>query len=380
VRLVTTAQGCRELAREAAEAPRIALDLESDGLFAYRARVCTAQLAWKEEVAVVDVLATSGLAPLAELLSATGPVKVVHDTAFDARLLAEAGVVLGNVHDTAILARMLGRTHAGLSPVLLAELGVHLPKDLQHHDWRKRPLDDAALGYLTGDVLHLEALDDVLFAEAVSKGVDEAAICETDYRIERAVAAASAPEEPAYLRLRGVSTLTTPGARAVARRLAELREREAARRDVPPHRVISADAVVAIAEARPRTMADLTRIRGVPQAFGGPLLRAVEAGLADGDVPEEERRALEPVREGREVTRARRAREARLTAWRREQAKARGVDEQAVLPGHCLKSIAGAAPRSLDELRAVKGIGAFRVARDGAALLACLEAEPEAIS
>jgi ribonuclease D len=80
------------------------------------------------------------------------------------------------------------------------------------------------------------------------------------------------------------------------------------------------------------------------------------------------------------VAKARRAREGRLTSWRRAEAKRRGVDEQVILPGHCLQDLAdlddGA---SLEEVARIPGIGAFRVTRHGAALVAVL-AKPVAAS
>src|SRR5215204_4853855 len=86
-------------------ATAIALDVEADGLFAYRPQLCTMQLAWQEadrvQVAVVDTLAVPA-DMLAPLLGACGPIKVLHDLTFDARLLAEAGAPLGNVRDTSV--------------------------------------------------------------------------------------------------------------------------------------------------------------------------------------------------------------------------------------------------------------------------------------
>ena len=78
-------------------------------MFAYRAQHLhgAARLAAAEHVAVVDTL-TAPVAGLGRLLGVDGPTKIVHDVAFDARLLAECGVELGNVHDTAIAAHMLG--------------------------------------------------------------------------------------------------------------------------------------------------------------------------------------------------------------------------------------------------------------------------------
>jgi len=86
--------------------------------------ICTVQLAWQsaEHLAVVDSL-TAPVAGLAQLLGIDGPTKIVHDVAFDARLLG-GRVELGNVHDTAIAAHMLGRPATGLASLLASELGI----------------------------------------------------------------------------------------------------------------------------------------------------------------------------------------------------------------------------------------------------------------
>ncbi len=161
--VIATEAELARLLREAAAAPRLAVDVEASGMFAYRARPCTLQFAWSgaASIAVVDALSVS-VALLVVLLGETGPVKIVHDVAFDARLLAEQHVILGNVHDTAIAAHMLGRNATGLASLLGSELGLHIDKTMQHHDWRKRPLDDGMLHYLTEDVAHLEALESKL--------------------------------------------------------------------------------------------------------------------------------------------------------------------------------------------------------------------------
>ncbi len=75
------------------------------------------------------------------------------------------------------------------------------------------------------------------------------------------------------------------------------------------------------------------------------------------------------------MLRTARAREARLKAFRRREAAARGVDEQAVLPGHCVRDLVALAPPTLDDLARVAGLGAFRVERYGRALLEALHAD-----
>jgi ribonuclease D len=318
VQVVAGDDELRAIVAAAAAASRVAVDLEASGMFTYRARICAMQLAWDAgRVAVVDTLALS-IGGLAGLLGAGGPVKIVHDVAFDARLLAEADIQLGNVHDTALAARMLGRTATGLASLLESELGVHIAKEMQRHDWRERPLDERMLSYLGQDVTYLAALDDKLWGEVVARGIAEEVLEETRYRLASAVEAIRAPDtSPPYTRVKGVERLAQREL-AVLRVVAELREREAARRDVPPHRVASNDALLAIARERPRTVAQVARIRGIPRdipeagAFAEEVSRVVSG--AGETLPAEELARFERPRAPAAVARARRERETRLLA------------------------------------------------------------------
>jgi ribonuclease D len=256
---------------------------------------------------------------------------------------------------------------------------VHIVKTMQQHDWRVRPLDERMLGYLSADVVTLEALERKIWSELGERGIEEAVLEETRYRIASAMAAAQQPEiVPPYARVKGAGRLSERELAAL-RVIAELREREAERRDVPPHKVASADALLAIARARPTTSDELARIRGlstvlpVARTFAVDLLRALS--VAGDKIPEDERTYFEPVRMPAAEARARRQRETRLIAWRRAEAKRRGVDEQVVLPGHCLKDAVDVEVDGIDALSRVAGIGAFRVQQDGEAILQALRGD-----
>jgi len=375
--LVTNEDELGRVSERFGRVPRVGLDIESNGLFAYRARLCTIQIGAGLDVAVVDALATT-LGPLGPLVASREVRKIVHDVAFDARILAEAGLTLTHVHDTSIAARMLSRPATGLASLLGSELGITVDKKMQHHDWAERPLEPVGLRYLADDVVHLEPLAEKLFGEVEARGIGAEVEEETRYRISTAIAAAGSEDpRPPYLRLKGIER--TPRADLpLLRHLADLREEKARELDVPPYKVLAPDVLHAIAKARPRTMADLDKINGATKGRGRAIaslvLQAVTRGLDEGTIPEEHAVLLERPRVPQAVTKARRAREQRLTKWRKAEAAKRSVDEQVILPGHCLQDLADITEPTLDAIASVKGIGAFRVERDGAALLAALTA------
>lgn len=369
--------------------------MEANGLFAYRARLCTVQLAFREgdgvAVAVVDALRVP-VAPLAPLLGAAGPRKVLHDLTFDARMLAEAGAPLAGAHDTSVAARMLGCAATGLAALLLSELGVKVDKQLQQHDWGRRPLEDAELRYLADDVRHLLPLRARLAERSRALEIDEEIEEECAYKLATALGPPRDPR-PAYARVKGAQALDREG-RAILRRLVAARDAAAEEADVPSFKIVASEVLLDLAQRRPTRVDDVRAVRGAASgraaACVAAWLRAIEQGRSDGDVPEDERALFQQARPARRELAARRAVETRIAAWRKAEAKARKVDEQVVLPGHCAQDLAEIAlarghaggEAVAAAIARIPGLGAGRLARYGGALAAlataALPSEPPA--
>lgn len=378
VAVVDSAEGFEQLVDRLSRATAIALDVEGNGLHAYKASLCTVQLAWSSEgtsgidVAILDTL-RAPISLLDAVLGERGPLKILHDLTFDAQLLAAAGVRLGNVRDTSVCARFLGIQALGLANLLQSELGVHVEKGLQRHDWAQRPLTDVQLGYLANDVLHLVALDARLRERADRAGITGEVDDETIYKLDGALAAPS--DRPTYLKIKGLVSLE-PVQQAVVRRVAIVREEIAAELDVPAFHVASVELLQALALQRPTSIEALRDVRGVTSSrvleSAERWVAAVRGGVDDGALSAEDLSEITPTVLTRAEIDRRRNIEDRLRRWRRNEARAREVDEQVVLPGHCLTSMVQHTPSNADELRAVPGIGACRLARYGEALLAAL--------
>lgn len=375
--LVDRAQGLSSVLERAARASVISLDVEGNGLFAYRAKLCTVQLAWQERghaaVAVIDTLRVPP-ALLAPLLGDDGPPKLLHDLAFDARILLEAGVRLGRARDTSVSARMLGRKATGLASLLANELGITVEKDLQQHDWSRRPLGERELGYLSSDVLFLEQLDERLSAEIEKLGIQDEVESECAYKLDSALAPALDQRLP-YQRIRGAEALG-PLELAVLRRVAETREEAARKWNVPPFKIANNELLLELSRKRPRSRRDLRAIRGASgrvSAIADDLLEAIALGIEDREVPQGER--IEKPRLDRATITERREREGRLSAWRRAEAAARGVDEQVVLPGHCLHAIAADGALDVDGIAKIPGLGKSRLGRYGETLAALVRGD-----
>jgi ribonuclease D len=342
-----------------AGASELAIDSEGDGYHRYRAQLCVLQIATDDEIALVDGLAVD-LRAFRELLGPDGPVKILHDAGYDARMLHAAGVPLGNVFDTALAARFLAAPATGLGRLLEERLGVKVDKGHTLADWGRRPLADGELAYLEDDVRHLAALAALLREEVAA--ADIALEVEEETRYVLAQAAIEEPVRPPWLRIKGAGKLRRE-AQARLRALAAWREEAAEARDFPPTRLVHDKVLLAVAERPPRSRRELKSRRGARK-----LADAFDVLVSPPPVPEEERAALRKKGPPPEVRAARRRRKERLEAWRRAQAEERGVDLQVVLPGHCLRDLVD----TDDEGRVpeVPGLGAFRLERYGEGLLA----------
>ncbi len=348
--------------------PEVAFDCEGDGFFRYRANLCTVQLADRERIALVDTMSIDPAASLRALLGPGGPLKVVHDAAYDARLLDEHGIELGRVFDTSVAARFLGEPALGLGTLVSKYLGVELEKQHQLADWGRRPLGSDELGYMANDVRYLLQLADQLRTLMAERGITDEVEEESRFVVWNALQPDPAPR-PVWSRIKGYDGLR--GDRlAILRALTLAREELAEARDVPPFKVIRNEVLLAIARQVPTTLRELRRVRGVRGgAVATRLLEAVREGKRTKEVPDAERRMLRPppMKSGERSRKS--AVKKRLAAWRAEEAKQRGVDVQVVLPGHCLTRLVAQEPRDVSELEAIPGFGEFRVERYAEAIL-----------
>ena len=278
------------------EADFITVDTEFMRESTYRAKLCLLQIGPPEDEPVaVDPLANGiDLGPLYDLLVRAPVLKVFHAARQDVEvLLGLAGGIPHPLFDTQIAAMVCGFGESVGYETLVAKLAHgRIDKTQRFTDWARRPLTDRQLRYALSDVSHLRVVYEKLAAELERTGrlswLDEELAVITDR------ATYEAPPEEAWRRLK-----VRGGNRrffAILRELAAWREVEADRRDKPRAWVLRDTALSEIAAQRPRTVADLAKLRSVSQrtaesATGAALLDAVKRGLA---LPDEQCPNLPP--------------------------------------------------------------------------------------
>ena len=81
--VVTAREHLEEVVDELRHEPRIAIDTESNGFYAYQEKVCLLQMSSPTEDFIVDPIAVPDISALGELMAAPGIEKVFHACEYD---------------------------------------------------------------------------------------------------------------------------------------------------------------------------------------------------------------------------------------------------------------------------------------------------------
>ncbi len=307
-RWVDTDEGLAEIVEQLLEVPAFGVDTEFHREKTYYPQLALVQLSWDDERALVDPLAID-LLPFAAALE--GPATVVmHAASQDLEVLHRScGVLPRELFDTQLAASFAGHSLPALSALVDRFYGVHLPKGDRLTDWLRRPLNDDQRSYAASDVEYLLGLQEKLTAELEERGRLDWALDECE-ALRRRGQVIRDPDE-VWTRIKEARSLRGEAA-GVARAVAAWRERRAAELDQPVRFILSDLAVVGIAQRRPKTTADLARIRGVDERHArGKVGEAIIAAVAQGRDQEVPRQAGS----GYELDRKYRPAVALVAAW-----------------------------------------------------------------
>ena len=350
---------------------QVALDTEGDSLHHYPERLSLIQLAVPSgEAWLVDPLAVADLSPLASVVAAPAVVTVVHAGDNDLVQLKRRGFAFASLFDTSIAARFLGARALGLDVLLQTYLGVELPPSKQRDDWSRRPLSEAQLRYAEADVLHLFALKSRLTEELARAG--RLAWVEEECAALAAQPASERVSDPnAFAGLKGARELR-PRNLAILRELYDLREQLARAADRPPFKILSAEMLMALAQAPPADGAAMAQIVGctprVISRWGDAILAAVARAhaLADDALPVLERRPRP------RIPGAGARRIEALRQWRSDAAPRFGLEPGLLLPNRLIGAVAAARPGDPGALASVDGVRRWRAETFGTEIVAVL--------
>lgn len=342
--LITKAAVLRQAAEQLSQEKVIAVDTESNSLFAYHEKVCLVQFSTSNTDYLVDPLAVNDLSPLGEVFANPEIEKVFHAAEYDVICLKrDYGFEFNHLFDTMAAARVLGRKAVGLGAILEEEFGIHLDKHYQRADWGKRPLTPDLLAYARLDTHYLIPLRSRLQQLLKEKGLF--ALAQEDFERLRLVNGhINDAQPPTIWRIRGAADLS-PQQAAILNELNLYRERMARSMDRPVFKVINDQTLVDIARLEPHSLVELSGIRGMSEAqmrrHGNRLFEAVGRGLNSPPLyPPKNQRPNEQYLERLDA----------LRRWRKAAGLKMGVDSDIVLPRDLLYALAEQNPQTLAEL------------------------------
>ena len=169
--LITRFAELTDLVDHLTRQPVVAVDTESNSLYAYREQVCLIQFSTPREDYLVDPLAIRDLSLLGPLFADPKIEKIFHAAEYDLICLErDFEFRFANLFDTMMAARILGREELGLGALLEQEFGVVLDKRYQRANWGQRPLPADLLAYARLDTHYLIQLRQRLHDELSWQG------------------------------------------------------------------------------------------------------------------------------------------------------------------------------------------------------------------
>jgi ribonuclease D len=368
---IDTVEGAEALARDIEKERIIGLDTESDSFHHYQEQVCLVQVSTKTRDYLVDPIAAKNLSAMTSVLADPKREVVLHGADYDIVCLKrDFGIRFGRIFDTVLGAQLLGYPATGLSALIERHFGVKVSKQHQRDEWYRRPLSDSQIHYALTDTRYLLPLREIIREELVA--LKRLAWAEEEFDLlTRREWTREAFRPDHFWKIRGARELPRRG-QAILRELAVLRDSRSQAANRPPFKVMADHTLTAVAQARPRTTADLKRIRGLSplmiRRYGDAILEAVHRGMSVGekDFPvahRGERRPGDPA-----VNRRLDA----LKEWRKKKAAELGLDPGVLAPLTTLQALARSGAITARDLDGLAGVTRWRVHEFGREWIAIL--------
>lgn len=370
--VVTDQAGLLALLEVARRSPAVAVDTESNSLFAYYHRICLIQVSLPGVDYVVDPLACD-VSPLQSLFADAACQKVFHAAENDILgFKRDYGFAFANVFDTMLAARILGWPQFGLAAILAERFGVTLDKRMQRTNWGQRPLHPDQVSYAQLDTHYLLPLRDQQVQALQQAGRWEEA--QERFQSMTTLEWVEKPfDSDGFWRIDGARSLS-PRELSVLRELYLLRERLARQLDSPPFKVFDQRLLLTLSRQQPQTLGELRRTPALnansARRFGQAILEAIASGLS-APAPLPPRRVVDQNNNGRPDAHTL-ARYNALRNWRTARARQRGVEPDVVLTNDALMAIARQAPSSLEALAASDVVGPWKLQEYGPDILRVL--------
>ncbi|HEY4670906.1 MAG TPA: ribonuclease D, partial [Gemmatimonadaceae bacterium] len=335
-------------------------------------RIYLLQLSTRDRSAIIDPLPIGSPAKLGQLLQDPKVEVVFHDADYDLRLVhQDYGWHVNKIFDTRVAAQLLGIKSFGLAALLEQYFDVKLDKKHQRADWSMRPLTPDMLEYAAQDTRYLLQLRDHMKSELERRGRWHWAEEEFS-RLEGTRWEAEESME-GFLRMKGARDLNRREL-AVLREVANWRDTVAAQLDRATFRVMGNEVLLELARRAPRSVSELSAIKGMPKGMiergGADIVAGIRRGM---DAPEAD---LPKFPRGQRWNKDRDFddRVSRLKAVRDAAATRLELDPGVLCSRERLENIARSGASTLEDLKSVPDLRQWQIDQMGEGFLEALRA------
>lgn len=347
--------------------PRIAVDTESNSLFAYQEKVCLIQISTPNVDFIIDPFELKDLSLLGNLFNNPSQEKIFHASEYDLLCLKrDYHFSFANIFDTMIAARILGTPQVGLGSLLLTYFEITLDKKYQRANWGLRPLPPEMLDYARLDTHYLFKLRDVLETELISHDLLD--LAREDFTSACLVEARqNSSNQTECWKVAGANHIDSRQA-AILKELCIYRDEQAKRADLPHFKVLSSDLLLELSAQKPTTLDELRQIPHcsdrIVRRHGNGLLQAIARG--ETTQPVVRQKTVRP-------DDAYLARIECLKEFRKKTGKELKVESDVVLPREMLERIAATNPLQSSELKKVMADAPVRYKKFGRLIMKALK-------
>jgi len=342
---------------------RIAVDTESNSLYAYREQVCLIQFSSENIDYLVDPLTNLDLSALKKIFADSKIEKIFHAAEYDLICLKrDFGFSFVNIFDTMIAGRILGYRSVGLASMLETIFQIEINKKYQRANWGRRPLPEEMIQYACQDTHNLIPLRNKL--KKLLEKSHRTALANEDFIRLCGIEYQSKERNGTCWRVVGNREMN-PQQLSVLQSLCDYRELMASKQDTPPFKILSNRVLVNIALASPDNEAGLWRVEGLSakniHTHGSGLLKAIQSGL-NGEPPQRQNHKPKP--NDHFIDRL-----DILKNWRKTTGQKKSVPSDIVLPRDIMELIAKSNPRNLLDLEKVMQTTPYRFDQYGKEIL-----------
>jgi len=266
--LITTSEELADLCERLAKGDSVCVDTEFMRENTYWPLLCLIQIGNEEEAAAIDPLADGlDLSPLLDLMCENEEVlKVFHAGGQDVEIIYNlTGKTPHPIFDTQIAMMAISQSEQiGYANLVESWLGKTIDKGARFTDWSRRPLTERQIEYAIGDVTYLAQI----FPKILKKLIKTGRGVWLDSEMEKLADPSNYANDldTAWHRIRAPSRSAPVLGRLKA--LAAWRETEAQDKDIPRGRIIRDETLADLASHPPKVQKDLTKVRGLSQAWG----------------------------------------------------------------------------------------------------------------